>query len=110
MNVHVTELVLAAGADEKQWPGMGIAGTIVFLAICLGTFLLWKNMNRQIKKVDPALPTTEELLEADIAAGTANPRERAKYAARAARRAAVGPNAKTSPGPITKPDDTSPDS
>ncbi len=85
--------VLAAGTPADTWPGMGVAGSVVFLAICVVTFLLWKNMNRQIKKVDANLPTADELMRADIAAGTADPRMAARYRAREARRLQVGPNA-----------------
>jgi hypothetical protein len=91
--------VLAAGTPADTWPGMGVAGTVVFLAICVGTFLLWRNMNRQIKKVDANLPTADELMLADIAAGTADPRMVARYRAREARRRQVGPNAVISPAP-----------
>jgi hypothetical protein len=93
--------VLAAGTPADTWPGMGVAGSVVFLAICVGTVLLWKNMNRQIKKVDSNLPTADELMLADIAAGTADPRMVARYRAREARRRQVGPNAITGAGPIT---------
>lgn len=85
--------VLAAGTPADTWPGMGVAGSVVFIAICVVTFLLWKNMNRQIKKVDANLPTADELMRADIAAGTADPRMAARYRAREARRLQVGPNA-----------------
>jgi Flp pilus assembly protein TadB len=107
--------VLAAGTPADTWPGMGVAGTVVFLAICVGTFLLWRNMNRQIKKVDANLPTADELMIADIAAGTADPRAAARYRAREARRRQVGPNAVINPAaptPATTPaedsDGTSP--
>lgn len=96
-----TMTVLAAGTPADTWPGMGVAGSVVFLAICVGTFFLWKNMNHQIKKVDAKLPTADELLQADIAAGTADPRMIARYRAREARRRRVGPNAITGSGPIT---------
>lgn len=93
--------VLAAGTPPETWPGMGVAGSLVFLAICTVTFFLWKNMNRQIKKVDSRLPTADELIRADIAAGTADPRIAARYRAREARRRQVGPNAIIGAGPIT---------
>lgn len=93
--------VLAVGTPADTWPGMGVAGSLVFLAICAGTVLLWKNMNRQIKKVDSKLPTADELIQADIAAGTADPRTAARYRAREARRRQVGPNAIVAPGPST---------
>jgi len=95
--------VLAAGTPADTWPGMGVAGTVVFLAICVGTVLLWKNMNRQIKKVDANLPTADEVIQADIAAGTADPRMVARYRAREARRRQVGPTAVVGPGPVTAP-------
>jgi len=94
-------MVRAAGTPADTWPGMGLAGSLVFLAICVGTFLLWKNMNRQIKKVDSNLPTADDLMRADIAAGTADPRMAARYRAREARRRQVGPNAIVGAGPIT---------
>ena len=93
--------VLASGTPADTWPGMGLAGSLVFLAICVGTFFLWKNMNRQIKKVDSNLPTADELMRADIAAGTADPRMAARYRAREARRRQVGPTAIVGPDPIT---------
>lgn len=94
-----TMTLLAAGTPADTWPGMGLAGSLVFLAICVGTFFLWKNMNRQIKKVDTNLPTADELMRADIAAGTADPRMVARYRAREARRRQVGPNAIIGTGP-----------
>jgi hypothetical protein len=100
--------VLAAGTPADTWPGMGLAGSLVFLAICVGTFFLWRNMNRQIKKVDSNLPTADELMRADIAAGTADPRMVARYRAREARRRRVGPNAMIGAGPITPGPSTTP--
>lgn len=83
--------ILAAGTPADTWPGMGVAGTVVFLAICVATFFLWRNMNHQIDKVH--LPTEEELAKADVAAGTARPGTAAKLAARSAQRRRVGPSA-----------------
>jgi len=85
--------MLAAGTPADTWPGMGLAGSLVFLAICVGTVFLWRNMNRQIKKVDSNLPTADELIRADISAGTADPRMAARYRARELRRSRVGPSA-----------------
>jgi hypothetical protein len=43
--------VLIADRDSSQWVGPGLLGFVVILALCVGTYLLWRNMNKQIKKV-----------------------------------------------------------
>ena len=43
--------VLIADRDSSQWVGPGLLGFAVIVAMCVGTYLLWRNMNKQIRKV-----------------------------------------------------------
>ncbi len=64
---------LAAGVPADVWPGLGWFGSIVVLGLCLVTFLLWRNMNKQLKRVK--VPTEAQLRAADAErrAATARP-------------------------------------
>lgn len=57
--------LLAAERDPSVWVGPGLLGFVVIMALVVATILLWRNMNKQLKKVDfddgsepPATPPT----------------------------------------------------
>ncbi|MDQ3592505.1 MAG: hypothetical protein M3386_06350 [Actinomycetota bacterium] len=54
-----TALVLAVAAEEVR-PGW--VALVLMLLLGLATFLLWRSMNRQLRKID--VPTKAELREA----------------------------------------------
>lgn len=65
--------VLIADRDSSQWVGPGLLGFVVIVALCTGTWLLWRNMNKQIKKVnfdDGSAPESPEVPDSAEAAGT----------------------------------------
>ncbi len=43
--------LLAAERDPSVWVGPGLLGFVVIMALVVATILLWRNMNKQIKKV-----------------------------------------------------------
>jgi hypothetical protein len=43
--------LLAAERDPSVWVGPGLLGFVVIMGLVVATFLLWRNMNKQIKKV-----------------------------------------------------------
>lgn len=47
-----THTLLAAEPDSSGWVGPGLLGFIVIVLLGLATFLLWRNMNKQLGKVD----------------------------------------------------------
>jgi hypothetical protein len=52
MQPALAATVLIADRDSSQWVGPGLLGFIVIVGLCVGTYLLWRNMNKQIRKVD----------------------------------------------------------
>ncbi|GAB3422690.1 hypothetical protein [Flindersiella endophytica] len=67
--------VLIADRDSSQWVGPGLLGFVVIVALCAGTYLLWRNMNKQIKKVDFDDGSKPEAAEAADAPGAAEVKE-----------------------------------
>lgn len=45
-------ILLAAERDSSAWVGPGLLGFVVIVALGVATYLLWRNMNKQIRKVD----------------------------------------------------------
>jgi hypothetical protein len=43
--------LLAAERDPSVWVGPGLLGFVVIMALAVAMVLLWRNMNKQIKKV-----------------------------------------------------------
>jgi hypothetical protein len=41
----------AAPQDDASWVGPGLLGFVVIAAIGVATVLLWRNMNKQLRKV-----------------------------------------------------------
>ncbi|NYH88798.1 hypothetical protein [Actinopolymorpha rutila] len=41
----------AAPQDDSAWVGPGLLGFVVIAAIGVATVLLWRNMNKQLRKV-----------------------------------------------------------
>ncbi|MET9022204.1 hypothetical protein ABZV93_19705 [Actinopolymorpha sp. NPDC004070] len=41
----------AAPQDDSAWVGPGLLGFVVIMAIGVATVLLWRNMNKQLRKV-----------------------------------------------------------
>ena len=44
-------LAAAAPRDQSEWVGPGLLGFVVIAGIGLATVLLWRNMNKQLRKV-----------------------------------------------------------
>ncbi|MBM7791102.1 hypothetical protein [Tenggerimyces flavus] len=61
--------LLAAERDPSVWVGPGLLGFVVIMGLVVATILLWRNMNKQLKKVtfddgsEPAAPTPTEPAE-----------------------------------------------
>lgn len=50
--MSATPILLAAERDSSAWIGPGLLGFAVIVALGVATYLLWRNMNKQIRKVD----------------------------------------------------------
>jgi hypothetical protein len=64
-------LLAAAGRDSAEWVGPGLLGFVVIMALVVATILLWRNMNKQLKKVhfdDGSEPAEQPAERADDAA------------------------------------------
>ena len=44
-------LAAAAPRDQSEWVGPGLLGFVVLAGIGVATVLLWRNMNKQLRKV-----------------------------------------------------------
>ncbi len=44
-------LWVSAPRDQSEWVGPGLLGFVVIAALGVATFLLWRNMNKQLRKV-----------------------------------------------------------
>ena len=49
----VLPLLTSASAprDPTEWVGPGLLGFVVIAGLCVATVLLWRNMNKQLRKV-----------------------------------------------------------
>lgn len=89
MPAMVTLLRAAGGAVEavdpsQVWIGPGLLGFVVIMALVVGTVFLWRNMNKQLRKVNErygdagSAGPAEEVEgpeEVDGTVGTREPRE-----------------------------------
>lgn len=48
----VADAVVLADRQSRNWVGPGLLGLIVIVLLGVATYLLWRNMNKQIRKVD----------------------------------------------------------
>lgn len=71
--VAVAASVVADDSEDQMKKLIDDAGPIaMFFIVLLGValFFLWRSLNRQMKKIDPDLPTDEEAAdESDLAPG-----------------------------------------
>lgn len=45
-------VTVLADRDSSQWVGPGLLGFVVIVGLGVGTYLLWRNMNKQLRKVN----------------------------------------------------------
>lgn len=66
-----------AGPDPTEWVGPGLLGFVVIVVLGVATYLLWRNMNKQLRKVRvDAEPRREEPPGHDQASERGEPAER----------------------------------
>ncbi|MEQ4209904.1 hypothetical protein ABN028_09790 [Actinopolymorpha sp. B17G11] len=51
LSVQPLGVLAAAPRDPSQWVGPGLLGFVVIVSIGVATFLLWRNMNKQLRRV-----------------------------------------------------------
>jgi hypothetical protein len=51
LSVQLLGVLAAAPRDPSQWVGPGLLGFLVIVSLGAATFLLWRNMNKQLRKV-----------------------------------------------------------
>ncbi|HEY8457113.1 MAG TPA: hypothetical protein VIL34_16100 [Actinopolymorphaceae bacterium] len=37
--------------QSDEWVGPGLLGFVVIVGLCVATFFLWRNMNKQLRKI-----------------------------------------------------------
>lgn len=46
------DAVVLADRQSREWVGPGLLGLSVIVLLGVATYLLWRNMNKQIRRVD----------------------------------------------------------
>jgi hypothetical protein len=52
MPAALAATVFVADRNPSQWVGPGLLGFVIIVGLCVGTYLLWRNMNKQLRKVN----------------------------------------------------------
>jgi hypothetical protein len=51
LSVQPFGFLAAAPRDPSEWVGPGLLGFVVIVSLGVATFLLWRNMNKQLRRV-----------------------------------------------------------